>query len=266
MPDRGPSEPPSSVGGGRTKKSVNQPNGDGYLESDAMVRTSFLIACFAMPLFGCEVRDKSYTGTVDQRFVEAISPVLKSRRQVSISSGGGSPQSAYRVAREIRVNDVTVAFPDRCLSACSEFFIPATQNAVFGRDSLLGFHGSDLIAEKFYRELYQGSLPLCGTDRLAWLRETYEMRKLKPEFSEEVVQRLGIHNPAFIERASGCVGVRISYGPAFWFPTSEQLRTLWGLDTRGPICADREACWRPRLIALGHKGDTVIVGDQIATL
>jgi hypothetical protein len=213
-------------------------------------------------LLGCKPVDTVYSGRIDEDFRSRIQPAVTSGGPISISSGGGIPQVAYDIAQLIDQGDLAVEFPENCFSACSEFFIPASPMPRFSRNTLIGFHGSDFTSEILYRDHYRGNRTLCGEERLAWLHDVYRRRGLNPLFGAEVINRLGIRIYEFPIRSAGCVGSVISYVPALWIPTSEQLLKYWGLDTRGVICADAEECWRPRLIALGYRGDTVIVGDQ----
>jgi len=223
-------------------------------------------AVLSLLLLSCRSIEPRFEGTIDEDFQTRVLHTLEHFDRIAVSSRGGSPEVAYEIAKEISRKQVEVVFPENCFSACSEILIPATPSPKFTPETLIGFHGSDLIAEQLYRRHFRGELPLCGVDRIAWLHLQYEERGLNSAFALETTRRIGVSDPDFIVRRSGCVGARVRLDADFWFPTSAQLLTYWGLDTGGPICSDLEECWRERLTSLNYQGRNVVVGDRFITL
>lgn len=179
-----------------------------------------------------------------------------------VSSGGGDPAFGEAAARHIIAKEMTIKLGEICLSSCAEYVIPSAKTLIVSPRTLIGFHQNPLMIRHFAdMEGYQG-MPICyyeaevdylgtlhqrdGSDRLPW---------------ENVLNRLVLADTHFREKDE-CIETGFRFENQFWFPTSNQIKTLFQIDLNGPICADDPGCAEEMTNLIIPKGESVIIGDE----
>lgn len=222
----------------------------------SMRRTRTLLLASLLVLYSCAPR---LVGPTDQAFAARVVD-LSPGAAVSVTSGGGSPRWAITAARTIQAKDLAVTIVDACLSACAEFILPATRRLTIEPTALVGFHGSDFWAPEILAAAGR-STSSCHSERLDWLVAAYASRGLRRDFHEQVKARL-VMTRSEVRRSGACFAAVAYRKRSMWFPTSRQLRDLWGLQTTG-VCADTDACWRRSLLRWSKPGEIFVIGDEV---
>lgn len=150
------------------------------------------------------------------------------------------------------------------MSACAEFILTSAKTVQVPDPVLFGLHGNTFIFYELANTYFPGRSSV-NPARHAWLSSLYESRGLSSDFYKETMARLDIRF-VDIEFMDGMDQVQICSTYSMWFPTSQQVRSLWNLDFEGQLCADTEACWVPRLRAIADPGEKFVVGDIAVTV
>ena len=103
----------------------------------------------------------------------------------------------------------------------------------------------------------------CHFD-LTTQKKLIEKRKLNAGFWKEIEIRLKLTKFQLVDKTGeSCPWKVREFDNQMWFPTSQQLRKLWGLRFNGAVCADDfEECTK-KIDKYWAKGDRVIVGDDV---
>lgn len=210
-------------------------------------------------LQGCQ--GKKFEGSLDADSVDRLDRASIEGSEITISSPGGDPVFGYAFGRIVFDRKLTVRLGEECSSSCAEFVLPAAARVVASSDTLIGFHGSDWIGHWVDKTYYSSSPAACEESRLTWLRMVYARRGLNTEAWREVARRLLIVDHE-AEIDSGCLSSSIWKWNSIWFPTSAQMRDLFGYQEIESLCSDNEACWVPRLRSFGTNGTRYAVGDR----
>lgn len=204
------------------------------------------------------------SGGVDQAFVSRLDSVSKSRSKIKISSGGGEASAGWQAGAIVAQRDLELVIDGACLSACAEFLLPAAKSIEVDSQTLIGLHGNDFIFAALASEFFP-SRTFVDPQRIAWLRTQYQRQGLSQDFYKETMARLGIRYVSEAE-STPYPQVEIYSVYSMWFPTSEQLRSLWGLEVRGTLCADDRNCWERRLRELGEPNEKFVVGNTAVSI
>ncbi len=182
---------------------------------------------------------------------------------IFIDSAGGDVGSAEIISKIIYNNNKDIFILGECSSACSEYFIPAARRVYSSRNSLIGFHRSDLMAPDFFSDKNKLSR-YCGFDRLKWLSKLYKEKNFNPHFYRQTIShiRLSYVYSSNLNAGSGCYNFVSSATANLWYPTSQQLKTGLGLDLGHDICADNEGCWKKAIDETFIEKELLVVGDR----
>jgi hypothetical protein len=191
-----------------------------------------------------------------QRFRSANLPHSAS---VSISSIGGNGFSALDIAGIVKSKELTVRVTDVCFSACAEFILPAARQLNVGSEALIGFHESPEVEIALAASIgVDLSTDRCLSE-LIRLGTTIGRSRSANALMQTII-KLGFKSPRVVNAPGGCRTVRFDRQAALWFPTSQQLREVFGLPINGPICADNPECINRRLAAQRAAGQVYVVG------
>ncbi|MEQ8405042.1 MAG: hypothetical protein RKE49_08085 [Oceanicaulis sp.] len=233
----------------------------------AFVLTAFLCAACAPDtsarlLAGPEV--PRVDGRIDQDFSDAFLDAFKTHNQIAVSSTGGETHQALALARVLAPRRLHLIIDDYCFSACASLLAPAADSIEFGPDAMFGVHDSPAMARAVYVRDF-GRDDDCYVRSGGAHREMYAWAGRNPRFPDEVFERLEPLPARAVDIGGDCPRIEYGLTHQWWFPTSDQLRDLMGLEFTGTICADDPDCMRRRLRALRMEG-TVMVGEEIWTL
>lgn len=81
--------------------------------------------------------------------------------------------------------------------------------------------------------------------------------------ASETVRRLVLASYESAPNASGCISQQVRTENLMWFPTSQQMATIWGLKLDTSICNDDPQCIRRTLGARLRSGTTVVLGNDV---
>jgi hypothetical protein len=198
------------------------------------------------------------TGPIGDPFLSYVRQ-LPPDALVVVSSLGGSADVGLEIAEYVQRNRIHVRIDEFCLSACAEFILPAAQSVEFGPQAIIGFHGGDFLFEHLAQEA--GADNSCAAPRTAALHAIYATRGLHPTFALEVLQRLEMTSYRPPSSPTHC-DATFESRRLVWFPSSDQLRSLWGLRFTGTICVDDPACVETRMRHMIRSGREVMIGDD----
>ena len=68
-------------------------------------------------------------------------------------------------------------------------------------------------------------------------------------------------NEVTLENGYKCKSVDLETKNSIWYPTSEQLRSEFGIQFRGGVCADNAECYEYWLTRSGNDEDSFAVGN-----
>lgn len=228
------------------------------------MKSKLLLGMFSASLLGA-CTDYHFSGDINMESVDRLSMIADRTNRISVSSLGGDPNYAYQFSQIIAREGLIVELGDECSSSCAEFVLPSAAKVVTHPNTLIGYHGSDWIGAWIRDTWYHNYPPNCGASRVEFLRDMYARRGLNSEAWREVVPRLKmVGQEAWIE--DGCMAGSFSKWVVIWYPTSAQMRDIFGFDEIKTLCSDREECWSERIRGFGLVNKRFAVGDRYVML
>lgn len=98
-----------------------------------------------------------YDGIINQEsynlFRRIVATSDTSIDTIQITSYGGESSSSQKMGHWVYDNDIDVIVEDFCFSACANYIFTAGRNKEIMADSIVGWHGSNLLSEYRAREL-----------------------------------------------------------------------------------------------------------------
>lgn len=201
-----------------------------------------------------------YVGRIDSKLVELIDQAPKSFR-LEINSGGGFVKDASQAAVIMADRQTSIIVRGRCLSACSEFILPAADAITFVDDPIVGFHWSPLMDRGQYASRL-GSIKDCKFPAASIQEELFKLEGLNKRFWLEVEERLVLRKFRFVEVGNACPNKVRVFENKTWLPSSEQLKDLLGLEFTGSLCADDYNKCAKKVDRIWEKGDKIVIGDR----
>lgn len=200
-------------------------------------------------------------GRVDASLASTVEQAPMGSR-LEVNSLGGDASAGAVIARDIFDRKLDLIVNASCVSACAEFMIPAARTVTFGPRAIVGFHLNDFA---FQALALEHNIPgrVCSAERLPLLNEMYLAKGLNPSFSEESVRRLRLVDYQPVRIRTGCMSQETATEFLAWFPTSDQLRSLWNLTFTGSVCADSAECISSDIKRLVGPGKRIVVGDTV---
>ena len=206
-------------------------------------------------------------GKVDEIMLEEFEKV-ENNGTVLLYSFGGVSQIGIKVAQIIQDKNIRIAIIGNCISACAEFILPAaSENLTFIAEPLIGFHGNTVANFTYVEELTGNYEDYCNVRHSLhtqiFLQETIgRVDFWKQHLDRLIVQKVDYKN---INLSGGmtCKLVDIQTKHEMWYPTSKQLRKLFGITFTGSVCSDDFACYDTRLTNEQSNNETFVVGDKI---
>ena len=204
------------------------------------------------------------SGDLNEAYAETFREYASDHDRIAVSSPGGGLVHGLRLGYFIVERDMTLVIDDICLSACANYLLPAAEIVEFGPDAVVGYHQDAVVSRMVYLRDFNNA-DGCYSRVSNLHRRLYVRAERNPTFSEETFDRLQPLTARAEDIGDACPVIEFDFVHDIWFPTSDQLRDLMGLEFSGTICADDPACMHRRLRALRIEG-TVMVGDEIWTL
>lgn len=238
-------------------------------------RTVFISALLGVFSGSCQAQATDsfrLVGPISERSVEFVKrqtsrlPLASSESNIRFligNSPGGDADALLKLALITDRHANSLFVSGECLSACAELLFLSGKPITAHPAAKIGFHGNALTALFVATSL--GIDDECLKRRAAQFEGILRERGINPhEARDAVIKRLLIMGPKPGEAPVGqkCGQLNYSSKYRFWFPTTVQLRSIFGLNIDGPVCADDSQCisefvtrkWGPRA--------DVVVGDE----
>lgn len=206
----------------------------------------------------------SFVGRID----DSLTKILENSDDtftLEIDSGGGYAIDAAQSAEIIISKDIEVLVRGRCLSACSEFILPAAQTITFETNPIIGFHWSPIMDRMQFNRY---ATPNQKCEFLAAEAQDNILRatNLNENFWKEVESKLILNHYSLHDNGSQCPDKLRTFVNRTWLPTSKQLKSVWGLDFSGSVCADDLNKCILVVNDIWEPGDRIVIGDVVHTV
>lgn len=220
------------------------------------------------------LRDTNFpiiAGYINREFLKELKALPPETSTIIIYSTGGLGDIALDAAELIRSRGWTVIIFGSCNSACAEYVLPAAKKVVFFDDPLVGFHGNMSSMRYFVLkdELKNPCAPTSDENKMIQKLDAqiargealYSETGHNMEFWKEQIERLGSAKLVTTSMGDeGCVYIQ-QFPFEIWYPTSEQLTSLFGLKFEGTLCADDVICYNRKIPLFKGVGEKYVVGN-----
>lgn len=201
---------------------------------------------------------------IDENLLRKFKKIENNEHSIVFGSSGGDATIALRIADIIKLNRLKIDIAGLCLSACAEVILPAAvkySHAKLVNLPLIGYHHNseiyrlmlpDADVAKYlecYNELNLKFLNFRKNVRLKPSSLLYQIKAISPVKSSTNI-------------LNNCDISTISIGRSFWFPSSAQLRDIYGLPISQNVCADVPRCFGAAIPMLGEVGEIYLVGEK----
>lgn len=229
-----------------------------------MTRHAALIAVsFVSGLFGCAVNSNS-PQLIDQNFVDNLRSSDVSEI-FDVNSGGGDPVYGEKASKYIIDKQMSIRLGRFCLSACAEYILPSAKTIIVAPETLIGFHQNPAMIRSFAVQSGYDEKPICHYgDEVGYINALHRKNSNGEYPWETVLRKIVLIRTKFSESHT-CVEVGFKFQHEMWFPTSEQIRDLFGVEFKGSICADNPDCIQIAVNTIFTAGRTAIAGDRVYT-
>lgn len=201
---------------------------------------------------------------IDENLLRKFQQIENNEHPIIFGSSGGDAAIALKIADIIITKKININIAGLCLSACAEIILPVSvkySNAKLLKLPLIGYHHNSEIYRITVSDSYVNSRTECynklNTDFL-------NFRKKMGLNYNSLLYQINAINP-FIGNTSAsenCKSSKIELGRSFWFPTSVQLREIYGIHISENVCADVPKCFEVAIPMLGEVGEIYLVGDK----
>ena len=200
---------------------------------------------------------------------DQITTIKRSGKQpgllmISYSSGGDA-ESLLKLVDLANRNVQGVFVSGECLSACAEFLYLVNKRVIAAKNAKIGFHGNALTASRLVRSFNLKGDFNCIDRRAAKSARFLRERGADPtQGANAMLRRLQFYKA--IEAPSnlkdGCQNANFFSQFRMWFPTTDQMRSLLGMNIKGPTCSDDEACLKSFASKRWGAKPDVLIGDH----
>jgi hypothetical protein len=211
---------------------------------------------------------RAVSGKLNEKYFHSFDKSLREGRPIFLSSSGGDAQIALKIAKLIKVNHPTLKIGGVCLSACAEIILPSAikySEFSFQGEPLIGFHQN---SEIFRRNLSSNSKILfsrCLQDlNHDFLKFQKDVNIKQNSIDFQIMALLPRKSSASI--SNDCESSTIELYRKYWFPSSDQLKSIYGMIVPGRVCADTPMCIERVLSVIGKNGDRFVVGELEYTI
>ncbi len=191
-----------------------------------------------------------------------IRQLISSGKPVTLYSTGGLTSYALKVAQIIHDQKIEIIIDKECTSACSELILPAAHRVTFKNFPLIGFHTNILADEHYIKDLAVKNVEKCNWNRSRKTEAQYRWNEINSEFWKEQVKRMKPKVKIDYD-FHPCPSVSYEFENRMWYPTSDQIRNLYGLDFSGTVCADDPKCFKRKIARREFLGGRIVIGDDV---
>jgi hypothetical protein len=207
------------------------------------------------------------SGEINSDFVARFRAIGSPQNPVTVASPGGIGSSGLDVADEIKQAHVPIDIAAVCVSACAEAVMAAASRfsrlqtvtlPILGAP-VIGFHHNPAITKRIFERVGRRDFNACyGSDYQRFMALRGNTRSNRELWRKQEANLQIDYRAVTGER---CFDVRLSFANKEWFPTSDQLRRLFGYSFSGAVCADSLECMTRAIPRAYKAGDTFVIGD-----
>lgn len=232
-----------------------------------MIRTVVMASVLCL---GCSPHSEqsSYKidGEIDQSTVNDLYAATDGNpTEVTIRSEGGAAIAGLALAHQIYHRNHVLIVEDYCLSSCAEFVLPAASSVRAVDTPLIGFHQGPNV-DRIVAEGITGEHDFSCLENLAarqidvygWNRRPMRIFDAQHDFLSPRNAEVRVVDYGEYE----CQEVFYDLASRMWFPTSQQLRELAGIQIEGEICADVAGCVEQRALQMFGPGVRITIGSE----
>jgi len=238
-----------------------------FFSAVAMAMSLFLGSCTDSNKVGA--KSKPLTGKesvlfdINGLFLARLKYRLPTTDTIIVTSSGGKPSSGIKIAREIYDNQLNIIVAEICLSACAEYVLPAANNEInLIHEPLIGYHWNPIILAHLLRKNATKDYEYCTKIGDEELLELLSDTGKNPDAWMETLERINLVSYQVVYKENQCPWSTIEFENKFWFPTTEQLNDIFGLQVYGKLCADNPVCYNKKIPYHFRNGGSFIVGDE----
>ena len=209
------------------------------------------------------------TGRLDDQYLIRFEKILSEAGAISLSSTGGKAEIALDIADQIKnKKEWRITIEGVCLSSCAEILLPAASqfaNLSFRGLPIIGFHQNSEIFRLVLSDGSQSAFENCINglnDR--FLRFAREVGRNKKSFEMQAIAVAAVPKSGIV--STDCSSSFVRLNRKYWFPTSEQLKSIFAIDVPGRVCADSLTCIQKVLTVIGNDGEKFLVGNKEFTI
>jgi hypothetical protein len=218
---------------------------------------------FAAPASGAAIIEPLF-GRLDRDYLDQFDKLVAKGVAISISSTGGRAEVALDIADRLREKkDIKLSIEGVCLSACAEIILPsaAKYSALsFKGLPIIGFHQNSEIFRVALLDSSKPAFEYC-TNKLnqRFMRFVQEVGRSMKSFKLQAVAVAAVPKSGIV--SANCLSSSVKLERRYWFPTSQQLKSVFAIDVPGRVCADVPNCIQKVLSVIGKDGDKYLVGE-----
>lgn len=212
-------------------------------------------------LLSCD-SNLTYRGYINENLYEYLSVNNKQNHTLVISSSGGRTDISYRIAKDILNNNNHIIVQSECMSACSEYILPAANSIEFHNNPIVGFHWNSLMnRDQIVR--FGGDITHCSTESPDNLKSLYLIKNLNTEFWKLTEKFLVLESYEVISKDGECPWKKRVFENRMWLPTSSHLKENWGIKFEGTVCADDFIQCSKKVNKRWSEGTRIVIGDKV---
>ena len=200
--------------------------------------------------------------SISDAFITQLQNREASVNNIIVVSFGGKPSAGIKIAREIIDGRLSVSIAEACISACAEYILPAAKSITLIDEPLIGYHWNPLILGHLLRENATKDLEYCTGIRDEELLKLLIDTGVKTDAWKHTLTRLKLVKYEVEYKDNACPWSVKKFENKLWFPTTEQLKTIFGLEVSGKLCADNPECYKKKIPHYFREGGSFIVGDE----
>jgi len=191
-----------------------------------------------------------------------IRQLIHSSNPITLYSTGGLTAYPLEIANVIHDQNIEIIVDRECTSACSEFILPAAYKVTFKNLPLIGFHTNILADEYYIKKMATENIDNCNWARGRKIEAQYRWNGINAEFWKEQVKRMKPKVNIDYD-LHPCPSVSYEFENRMWYPTSDQIRNLYGLKFSGKVCADEPKCFKRKIALREFLGERIVIGDDV---
>ena len=207
-------------------------------------------------------------GTIDSRYENKIAQLLKKDKNFSFSGSGYNQEVSLRIAKTISTKSINMKLQGICLENCADIIFPAALsngNLSFIGMPTIGYGYNSAPLKKFANRKSEKKINRCLSKTnfdLLWPMKS-KKRKFNIFAAQEFALNIRSHSSNTVK---DCINTSVGIDRKYWFPTSAQFKSIFGMNIPGKVCADVEWCIEASIIILGKNKDKFVVGSEVYIL